>query len=118
MFSQIYTIAAFNIVNVDFITSAISKWFGLEITSEGVSPRMQAMGFETTNTIMNLGIVFIFILISCSALFLQLLLKLFSWINCKYQESIKRLEQKLANKLYWNFFIRLFIETYIDQAFV
>ena len=63
LFTQIYTIAAFNIINVDFITGKISKLFHLDASSTGVSSRLVGMGFETSNPIMNLGLVFLFTLL-------------------------------------------------------
>ena len=118
LFNQIYMIAAFNIINVDSITEYIANLFGLKVSSEGVSPRLQAMGFESSNTIMNLGLVFIFFLVSGFMLLAWCLLKALSKINCRKQEKIRQWERSLYNKLFWNFFLRLFLETYIDQAFV
>lgn len=63
LFNQIYAIAAFNIINVDFITNYISNLLHLNVSSAGVSPRLQGMGFESSNPILNLGLVFIFTLV-------------------------------------------------------
>lgn len=76
------------------------------------------MGFESSNPILNLGLVFLFTVVFLVVVLIQLGLSLLAKIRCRFQDKVKSAADRLHKKLYWNFFIRLFIETYIDQAFV
>lgn len=118
VFNQIYIFASFNVINVDVFTDYISRLLHLDKTDEGLSPRLLALGFESTNVISNLGIVFVFILASAAFLLVAWLLHLLSSIRCGCQQRLKEWYNRLSKKIYWNFFIRLFIETYMDQALV
>lgn len=69
---------------MDFITGYFANLFHLEQSSEGVSNRIQAMGFETTNVLMNLGLVFLGFLVLVFVIVVQLVLWVLQWIRCKY----------------------------------
>lgn len=76
------------------------------------------MGFESSNVIINLGLVFIFIIGFALVILLTLIVRLLVCFSCRYQDRLKRFNQAIQAKLYWNLCIRFFIETYLDQAFV
>jgi len=76
------------------------------------------MGFNSTNVIQNLGLVFIFICAFLLAITMTGLLGLIARINCRYQYKVRLWHHRIARRIYWNFFIRFFIEVYLDLAFV
>jgi hypothetical protein len=118
LFNQIYAIAAFNIINVDVITHYFAGLFHLEISSEGVSSRLQAMGFDSSNVVTNLGLVFLFLLGFLVTIIFQQLIRCLAKIRCRHQHRLEKANLWISKKLYWNFFIRFYVETYLDQAFV
>jgi len=75
VFTQIYMIAAFNIINVDSITTNIAHFLKLEVSSANVSGRLQSLGFESTNVIVNLGLVFMFMMFFAFVVLVQLALQ-------------------------------------------
>jgi hypothetical protein len=76
------------------------------------------MGFNSTNSIQNLGLVFLVILVFFLAVILHLILGLASKIGWRYQYKVRLIHSRISKRLYWNFFIRFFIEIYLDLAFV
>ena len=124
-FMQIYTIASFNLIDVSKVTTTISNKLNLKEYTSNVSSRMQSFGFESTSQIDNLGIVFIFFLLVGLYLIILLLSTCISRVRCKKIFGRKKLKcqhwiqdklEKAKTKLFWNFFIRLFIETYLDNS--
>ena len=71
---QIYTIASFNLIDVNPVTERVAKKLMLDTSDEGVSPRMVSMGFESANQINNLGIVFLFMLVIGVSLIVALII--------------------------------------------
>lgn len=76
------------------------------------------MGFESPNVIINLGLVFIFMMGFAFVILVTLIIRLLVCFSCRYQDRLRRFNQAIQAKLYWNLCIRFFIETYLDQAFV
>lgn len=118
LFMQIYNLASFNILNVDVITGWFSDLLHLDRNPDKISSRLQAMGFQSPNVIINLGLVFIFILVFMVVVLATLFIHLLVKFSCRCQEKLRRFNETIKKKLYWNFLIRFFTETYLDQAFV
>lgn len=82
VFNQMFIFASFNVVNTEIITNYISDRLNLQTSANGLSPRLINMGFESTNIISNLGIVFIFMIAIIIATLILALLRLLSSFSC------------------------------------
>jgi hypothetical protein len=58
--SKMYLFSSFQLINVDPLTNKMNKLLHIELSTNGLTPRLIGLKFTTTNVIQNLGIVSLF----------------------------------------------------------
>ena len=104
----LYEIATFDLIPLDFVTDFLDNHIGEYDNNRNVTLGAQALqsGFDRTNPIVNMILPLMIVLTTMAVL---LILKIFSRCHTK----IHKLYLSVKKKVFWNHFIRLFIEEYM-----
>ena len=110
-----YEIATFDLIPLDWINDYLDKTFG-DLDNNGevyLSATAIDAGFDKTNPIHNLVLPLFFSSITLVFLGLLLLISLFFTSLIKCSRIPLRVYRTVKKKIFWNYYIRLFIEEYI-----
>ena len=112
VFSLIVSIATFDIIPTEVLIKQTEEDVGLTQVEYQLTDNFNDFGFDSTDPIRNLQIMFLFMLLLMLYPLVSLTLKLlFFW-----SRSCMKCRSKIDNKLYFNLYIRFFMEAYLEMS--
>ena len=112
IFSLIVSIATFDIIPTEVFIKQTEEDVGLTQVEYQLTDNFNDFGFDSTDPIRNLQIMFLFMLFLLLYPLFSLALKLlFFW-----SRACMKCRAKIDNKLYFNVYIRFFMEAYLEMS--
>ena len=104
----LYEVANFDMLPLDFVTDALDSMLGEYDNNRNVSLGAQAMqsGFDRTNPIINMILPLVIVFSTFVILALLVLIS-------KLHRKLRQFYLNVKKKVFWNHFIRLYIQEYI-----
>lgn len=112
IFSIIMSIAQFNIVPLEKAMADVEVEIGIQNDSYVHSDNFEDFGYESSDVILNLQIMFLFILLLIVLPFVLVLLQLI----CKRSKKCNKCLDWFSQRLFWSTYIRFILESYLELA--
>ena len=112
LFQVIIKIATFNILPTEDIIAGAESDIGIEHSDVDLTDNFEEFGFDSSDPIRNLQVMFIILMVLLLLPLLVLALKGLCYCSSKCRKCIN----KVQNKLYWNTYIRFGMEAYLELA--
>ena len=112
MFAIIIEIAQFNIVPLEQAMARAEVKLGIENDTYVHSDNFEDFGYESSDVILNLQIMFIFILFLIA---LPVILILFR-VCCQRRLGCMKCLDRIGKKIFWGTYIRFFLESYLELS--
>lgn len=122
-YSLIIDISSFNLIPESWMTAIKSKIF--KFSEEKPSENFVEMGYSSESSVENLGSMFMYLGgFACLVAFVFLIRFLknrYEWYECtvfteNFRFRINKIYTYLANLIFWNMILRMFLEGYMEYA--
>ena len=113
LFTVVVKIATFDLIPVDGIMEEIKTHIKTAKDSYTMPENLQEFGYESTDPVQNLAIIFLF---SVGLLVLPLLILIVELISSFHKSAQDALVKWKNENVYWNFYLRFLFEAYLELA--
>ena len=112
LFRVIVKIVTFDWIPIDGFMDSVEKIFKGKVDIE-LSDNFAEFQYETTDPIQNLQFNFVFLL---SLMIVPVLIRLVELVVMEYEEGTYRVQEFKRRHIYWNMFLRFFLQAYLELA--
>ena len=113
IFKVVVMIATFDMLPIDGIMEMLDLSDYTDTFEKPLPENFSEFGYETSDPIQNLEMVFIAIV---GLLILPILIKLFEVICSSSYKALLVIENFKRTKVYWNVYLRFMLESYLELA--
>ena len=114
LFSILVKIATFDLFPAEFVIEGIEEKFGITHDEIYLTENYVEFGFGSTTPMMNLELIFIIYLILLAFPLVPLLLKAFFF----WSETCEKVIARINKTMFFNTYLRIGMETYLELAIV